>query len=188
MYKLYFFKSYSSSFVFGKLSVFDQIFQFFIFFYVLKIQIILLIKIKTQQILAKSFDKCLFICFFSSHMRTMRQMSTMMNSLFSDPFGMFSDFDNHHRRHAAITSGHHHSSPVNSLMSFGGFPMMNLGGLLSGSLDSSLSGGGSSLGYSSSTVVSMTTGPDGRPQVYKVGRKRKLVVLFLVFFFVKKNL
>lgn len=95
-------------------------------------------------------------------MRTMRHMNSMMNSLFADPFGMFSDFDN--RRHAAITNGHH--SPMNSLMSFGGFPMMpNLGSLLGGSLDSL---GGSSHGFSSSTVVSMTTGPDGRPQVYKV--------------------
>lgn len=110
-------------------------------------------------------------------MRTMRQMNTMMNHLFSDPFGMFTDFDNHHRRHAAVTG--HHTSPVNSLMSFGGFPMMNLGGLLSGSLDSSLGGGGSSLGYSSSTVVSMTTGPDGRPQVYKVGRVEEKLLGFV---------
>lgn len=93
-------------------------------------------------------------------MRTMRQMNSMMNSLFPDPFGMFSDFDN--RRHAAITNG---PSAMNSLMSFGGFPMMpNLGSLLGGPLD------GSSHGFSSSTVVSMTTGPDGRPQVYKVLR------------------
>lgn len=96
-------------------------------------------------------------------MRTMRHMNTMMNSLFADPFGMFSagvGLDN--RR--ALT----HGSSMGSLMPFGGFPPMpSLGSLLGGSLDS-LSHGGGSHGFSSSTVVSMTTGPDGRPQVYKV--------------------
>lgn len=91
----------------------------------------------------------------------MRQMNNMMNSLFADPFGMFSDYDN---RRGALT--HAPAPSMNSLMSFGGFPMMpSLGSLLGGSLDSL---GGSSHGFSSSTVVSMTTGPDGRPQVYKV--------------------
>lgn len=94
-------------------------------------------------------------------MRTMRQMNSMMNSLFADPFGMMgglSDFDNHR----ALT--HSTSNMHNSLMPFGFPPMPNFNRILSGSLDSL---GGNSHSYSSSTVVSMTSGPDGRPQVYK---------------------
>ncbi|CAH0563611.1 unnamed protein product [Brassicogethes aeneus] len=105
---------------------------------------------------------------FGSHMRTMRQMNNMMNSLFADPFGMmaaspFNEFDNR-----ALT----HRSMHNTLMPFS-MPMMpNYNRLMGGSLDS-LGGGlahgghGNSHFSSSSTVVSMTSGPDGRPQVYK---------------------
>ncbi|CAG9815896.1 unnamed protein product [Phaedon cochleariae] len=99
---------------------------------------------------------------FGSHMRHMRQMNNMMNSLFSDPFGMmggpmmgFGDFENR-----ALTHRHH-----NSLMSPFSMPVMpNFNRLLSGSLDSMPNAGNYS---SSSTVISMTSGPDGRPQVYK---------------------
>lgn len=96
-------------------------------------------------------------------MRQMRQMSNMMNSLFSDPFAMMGgsmaslgDFENR-----ALT---HRHSMHNSLMSPFSMPMMpNFNRLLSGSLDSMNPGNFSS----SSTVISMTSGPDGRPQVYK---------------------
>ncbi|KAJ8981903.1 hypothetical protein NQ317_007295 [Molorchus minor] len=95
---------------------------------------------------------------FGSHMRHMRQMSNMMNSLFSDPFGMmggFGDFENRALTHRQ-----------NSLMSPFSMPIMpNFNRLLSGSLDSMGPPGGN---YSSSvTVTSMTSGPDGRPQIYK---------------------
>lgn len=97
---------------------------------------------------------------FGSHMRHMRQMSNMMNSLFSDPFGMmggFGDFENR-----ALT---HRHNVHNSLMSPFAMPIMpNFNRLLSGSLDSMANAGNYS---SSSTVISMTSGPDGRPQVYK---------------------
>nr|CAH7743674.1 unnamed protein product [Callosobruchus chinensis] len=100
---------------------------------------------------------------FGSHvLRQMRQMNNMMNSLFSDPFGMmrgggtmFDDFENRALAH------HRH----NALMSPFGMPIMpNFNRLLSGSLDSMNHPGNFS---SSSTVISMTPGPDGRPQVYK---------------------
>lgn len=93
-------------------------------------------------------------------MRHMRQMSNMMNSLICDPFGMmggsmFGDFENR-----ALTHHRH-----NSLMSPFSMPLMpNFDRLLSGSLDSMANAGNYS---SSSTVISMTSGPDGRPQVYK---------------------
>lgn len=92
----------------------------------------------------------------------MRHMNSMMNSLFSNPFGMmgamggFDDFENR-----ALT---HRHSMHNSLMSPFSMPIMpNFNRLLSGSLDSMNTGNYSS----SSTLISMTSGPDGRPQVYK---------------------
>lgn len=96
-----------------------------------------------------------------SHMRTMRQMNNMMNSLFADPFGMMSDFDNR-----ALV---HRTNLHNSLMPFGFPNLNNMNRLLSGSLDSMSSGHsmGSGHSYSSSTVISMSSGPDGRQQVYK---------------------
>ncbi|KAF5296463.1 hypothetical protein FQR65_LT01452 [Abscondita terminalis] len=102
--------------------------------------------------------------FFGSHMRTMRQMNNMMNSLFGDPFDCMGmrDFGA-----PALTFGGRAASQ-NSLLPFGGnFPMMpNINRLLSNSLDSLGDPHGHC--YSSSTVVSMTSsGPDGRPHVYK---------------------
>lgn len=95
-------------------------------------------------------------------MRHVRHMNNMMNSLFSNPFGMmgamggFDDFENR-----ALT---HRHSMHNSLMSPFSMPLMpNFNRLLSGSLDSMNTGNYSS----SSTLISMTSGPDGRPQVYK---------------------
>lgn len=95
-------------------------------------------------------------------MRHMRHMNNMMNSLFSNPFGMmgamggFDDFENR-----ALT---HRHSMHNSLMSPFSMPLMpNFNRLLSGSLDSMNPGNYSS----SSTLISMTSGPDGSPQVYK---------------------
>lgn len=85
----------------------------------------------------------------------------MMNSLFADPFGMMGglgDYENRALTHQSASNMH------NSLMPFGFPPMPNFNRLLSGSLDS-LPMSGNSHSYSSSTVVSMTSGPDGRPQV-----------------------
>ncbi|KAF5296208.1 hypothetical protein FQR65_LT19839 [Abscondita terminalis] len=91
-------------------------------------------------------------------------MNNMMNSLFGDPFDCMGmrDFGA-----PALTFGGRAASQ-NSLLPFGGnFPMMpNINRLLSNSLDSLGDPHGHC--YSSSTVVSMTSsGPDGRPHVYK---------------------
>ncbi|XP_065156574.1 myeloid leukemia factor-like isoform X1 [Atheta coriaria] len=113
--------------------------------------------------------------FFGSHMRTVRQMNNMMNSLFADPFGMMTPaFDNR----ALVHPGHHRNSVGNihnSLMSYGGFPdpMQNINRLLTGSLDSL--GPSHSSFSSSSTVVSMTSGPDGNPHVYKATSSTRVV-------------
>lgn len=112
-----------------------------------------------HKTIERSFD------FFSSHMRTMRQMNNMMNSLFADPFSMMGGLNNRALTH-------------NSLMPFGFPPMPSFNRLLGGNLAGNMGGLGGNLdsltsnllnghSYSSSTVVSMTSGPDGRPQVYK---------------------
>lgn len=97
-------------------------------------------------------------------MRSMRQMNNMMNSLFSDPFGMMEGYG------APALTAANRASSHNSLMPFGFPPMPNINRLLSGSLDN-LGGMGQPghLGhsYSSTSVVSMSSGPDGRPQMYR---------------------
>lgn len=93
-------------------------------------------------------------------MRTMRQMNNMMNSLFGDPFDPMGmrDFGP-----PALTFGGRAISQ-HSLLPSTGFPLMpNINRLISNSLDSL----GDAHCYSSSTVVSMTSGLDGRPHVYK---------------------
>ncbi|XP_050298263.1 myeloid leukemia factor isoform X2 [Anthonomus grandis grandis] len=113
--------------------------------------------------------------FFGSAMRQMRSMDNMMNSIFQDSFGMggmpgmFREFD--HAR-PAITGMHTLMSP------FGMPPMMhNLNRLMSSSVDSmgpSIGSMGNGHFSSSSTVISMTSGPDGRPQVYKATSSTKV--------------
>ncbi|XP_066258885.1 myeloid leukemia factor isoform X2 [Euwallacea similis] len=106
--------------------------------------------------------------FFGSAMRQMRSMDNMMSSIFQDSFSMgnmFRDFENTR-------------ASMHSLMSPFGMPPMrampNFGRLLGGSLDA-LNGPMGSCNYSSSsTVISMTSGPDGRPQVYKATSSTKV--------------
>jgi hypothetical protein len=93
---------------------------------------------------------------FGHHMRSMRQMNNMMNSLFADPFGMFGG--------GAFGAG------------FGAFPNNALMGpnrnLMNPQMNRLLGGDtlaipDSGIAYSSSSVFSMSSGPDGRPQVYQ---------------------
>ncbi|XP_049876401.1 myeloid leukemia factor isoform X2 [Pectinophora gossypiella] len=97
--------------------------------------------------------------FFGSHMRHMRQMNNMMNSLFSDPFGMLGGGG------PLAIGGPRHGS---SLMPF--MPQMpSLNRLFSGDLD----GMGTGSSFSSSTVV-MSSGPGGNPQVYSSTSSTKI--------------
>ncbi|CAG4942694.1 unnamed protein product [Parnassius apollo] len=99
--------------------------------------------------------------FFGSHMRHMRQMNNMMNSLFSDPFSMFGGVGGP----LAITGPRHGSS----LMPF--MPQMpSLNRLFSGDLDGHMGTGSS---FSSSTVV-MSSGPNGKPQVISSSSSTKI--------------
>lgn len=89
-------------------------------------------------------------------MRQMRSMDNMMHSIFQDTFGMggmFRDFENSR-------------ASMHSLMAPFGMPAMPGFGRLMGGPLNSLNGPMGGCNYSSSsTVISMTSGPDGRPQV-----------------------
>uniref|UniRef100_A0A1B0CYP9 Myeloid leukemia factor n=1 Tax=Phlebotomus papatasi TaxID=29031 RepID=A0A1B0CYP9_PHLPP len=105
--------------------------------------------------------------FFGHHLRSMRQMSNMMNSLLSDPFGMFGGFDSIGGGAPALMGG-----SQTALTPFG-FP--NINRLLAGP-GSFMSAAEHHPGVqysSSSSFVSMTSGPDGRPHVYQASSSTK---------------
>lgn len=93
---------------------------------------------------------------FGHHMRSMRQMNNMMNSLFADPFGMFGG------------GGGMESIAGPSLMGprMGGGALMPFMGGPSMSMNRLLNGNGDGTSYCTSSVFSMTSGPNG-PQVYQ---------------------
>lgn len=97
--------------------------------------------------------------FFGSHMRHMRQMNNMMNSLFSDPFGMLGGDGP-----LAIMGPRR----GNALMPF--MPQMPSLNRLFSDLGGNMSAGSS---FSSSTVV-MSSGPNGKPQVYSSSSSTKI--------------
>ncbi|XP_046969352.1 myeloid leukemia factor isoform X2 [Vanessa cardui] len=98
--------------------------------------------------------------FFGSHMRHMRQMNNMMNSLFADPFGMLGDGP------LALTGSRHGGS----MMPF--MPQMpSLNRLFTADLTDGHMSAGSS--FSSSTVV-MSSGPSGSPQVFSSSSSMKI--------------
>ncbi|GAB1864476.1 Myeloid leukemia factor [Camponotus japonicus] len=89
---------------------------------------------------------------FGSSMHTMRQMNSMMNSMFRDPFDMMGQnaLMPHHGR------GSHGDMPL-SLFNphFGRFDFNNM------------TPDGSCHSFMSQSVMTMSNGPDGRPQVYQ---------------------
>uniref|UniRef100_A0A6B2EBI9 Putative myeloid leukemia factor n=1 Tax=Phlebotomus kandelakii TaxID=1109342 RepID=A0A6B2EBI9_9DIPT len=103
--------------------------------------------------------------FFGHHLRSMRQMSNMMNSLLSDPFGMFGGFDGLGGGAPALMGG-----GQTALTPFG-FPNINRLLASPGSFMPNHHPGMQS--YSSSSYMSMTSGPDGRPHVYQASSSTK---------------
>ncbi|XP_052743374.1 myeloid leukemia factor isoform X2 [Bicyclus anynana] len=97
--------------------------------------------------------------FFGSHMRHMRQMNNMMNSLFSDPFGMLGEGP------LSIMGGRR----GNAMMPY--MPQMPSINRLLADVTGGHGMGASS--YSSSTVV-MSSGPNGSPQVYSSTSSTKI--------------
>lgn len=101
--------------------------------------------------------------FFGSHMRQMRQMNNMMNSLFADPFGMFGG-----EGPLSIMGPRH----TNAMMPFmPQMPALNRLFTDMGSGNMHHVSPGSS--FSSSTVV-MSSGPGGKPQVYSSTSSTKI--------------
>lgn len=98
--------------------------------------------------------------FFGSHMRHMRQMNNMMNSFFSDPFGMLSESP-------LSIMGSRRSNSLMPLMP----PMPSLNRLFTADLSDGHMSAGSS--FSSSTVV-MSSGMNGSPQVYSSTSSTKI--------------
>lgn len=99
-------------------------------------------------------------------MRQMRQMNNMMNSLFGDPFGgMMGGMQ-------AI------AAPPQQMFTRQLMPMFanNMSNRLLNVTDMPSHGGMANIGnvgYSSSSVFSMTTGPDGKPQIYQATSSTK---------------
>lgn len=92
---------------------------------------------------------------FGHHMRSMRQMNNMMNSLFADPFGMFGGVGGGME---SIAGPSLMGPRIGAMMPFMGGPSMSMNRLLNGN--------GDGTSYCSSSVFSMTSGPNG-PQVYQ---------------------
>ncbi|KAK6630447.1 hypothetical protein RUM43_014792 [Polyplax serrata] len=89
-------------------------------------------------------------------MNPMHQMNSMMNSMLADPFGMLGGFG---------ATGHHNRREI---MPFG-FPNMN--NIFQNFQINANSPNCHS--YSSSTVMTMSSGPDGRPQVYQASHSTR---------------
>lgn len=120
---------------------------------------------------------------FGSHMQSMQQMSSMMNSMFN-PFGMMGQsqmmglnghagqqqqlqlqHQQQHQQHLQL-----HQQQHNQMMPFG-FPMAPFGmnDMFAGFNNMASAGG--SHGMSSVSMMSYTSnGPDGRPQVYQASK------------------
>lgn len=106
-------------------------------------------------------------------MRSMRQMNSMMNSMFADPFGMFNPFDAMNGAMgvgpSALTGAAPHHQMRHAMMPFGFPAISNMNRLLNPDMSEGIDGPS----FSSSRVVTMTQGPDGRPQVYQASSTTK---------------
>ncbi|XP_064082579.1 myeloid leukemia factor-like isoform X1 [Macrobrachium nipponense] len=99
--------------------------------------------------------------FFGSHRSMMRQMDQMMNSMMDpfegSPFFVPSPFP-------ALTQGRRQPRPARPRDPFSALAIPTMGGLMT-SMDQ-MARQGECHTFSSSSVMTMTTGPDGRPTVY----------------------
>jgi len=110
--------------------------------------------------------------FFGGPNHLMNQMNSMMNSMLQNPFlGMMPAQHQHMIQSSGLNV---HPQQHGAMMPFGGMAM-GMGGMGNPfgmqSMFQTMSQNGSFMSatpmYSSSSVMSMTTGPDGRPQVYQ---------------------
>ncbi|XP_012282683.1 myeloid leukemia factor isoform X2 [Orussus abietinus] len=106
---------------------------------------------------------------FGSHMRSMRHMNTMMNSLFSDPFGMMGP--------PAITdycqqNGTSQGDLQMMPFRFPPVPSFNMSRIFT-DLNNMAPNDGNCHSFMTSSMMTMTSGPDGRPQVYQVSKSTR---------------
>ncbi|XP_015113297.1 myeloid leukemia factor isoform X3 [Diachasma alloeum] len=103
---------------------------------------------------------------FGSHMQSMQHMNSMMNSLFSNPFGMMGP-----ALMGPEPRGRHRH---NQMMPFGfGMPAFNMNDMFS-QFDN-MGQDPNTHGMSSTSIMTYTSGPDGRPQVYQASRSTRAV-------------
>ncbi|KAL9876970.1 myeloid leukemia factor isoform 2-T3 [Glossina fuscipes fuscipes] len=93
----------------------------------------------------------------------MRSMNRLMNSLMPDPFNMLTPFDSSFQQNALMER--QNNPNVGGLFGFPGMPNMNR--LLSADI------GSNGASYCSSSVITMSSGPDGRPQIYQATSSTK---------------
>ncbi|XP_069965222.1 myeloid leukemia factor isoform X2 [Bactrocera oleae] len=107
----------------------------------------------------------------SNHMNAMnmqmRSMNRLMNSFMPDPFNMLAQFDPGFQQNALMERGNPHvANPMGGLFGFPAMPNMNR--LLSADI-----GSPNGASYCSSSVITMSSGPDGRPQIYQATTSTK---------------
>lgn len=104
---------------------------------------------------------------FGNHMNAMnmqmRSMNRLMNSFMPDPFNMLTPFDSSFQQNALMER--QNNPNVGGLFGFPGMPNMNR--LLSADI------GSNGASYCSSSVITMSSGPDGRPQIYQATSSTK---------------
>jgi len=114
--------------------------------------------------------------FFGGPNHLMNQVNSMMNSMLQNPF--LNVMPTQHQHMLQSNGLNVHPQQQGAMMPFGGMAMgmgMGMGGMANPfgmqSMFQTVSQNGSFMGptpmYSSSSIMSMTTGPDGTPQVYQ---------------------
>ncbi|XP_037806924.1 myeloid leukemia factor isoform X2 [Lucilia sericata] len=105
---------------------------------------------------------------FGNHMNAMnmqmRSMNRLMNSFMPDPFNMLTNFDGGFQQNALMERQNPH--PMGGLFGFPAMPNMNR--LLTADI-----GNNGGAAFCSSSVITMSSGPDGRPQIYQATSSTK---------------
>ncbi|XP_065367037.1 myeloid leukemia factor isoform X2 [Calliphora vicina] len=105
---------------------------------------------------------------FGNHMNAMnmqmRSMNRLMNTFMPDPFNMLTNFDGGFQQNALMERQNPH--PMGGLFGFPAMPNMNR--LLSADI-----GNPGGAAFCSSSVITMSSGPDGRPQIYQATSSTK---------------
>jgi myeloid leukemia factor 1 len=94
----------------------------------------------------------------------MRSMNRLMNSFMPDPFNMLGGFDTGFQSNALMERG---NGMGGGLFGFPAMPNINR------LLNADIGAGNGGTSFSSSSVITMSSGPDGRPQIYQASQSTK---------------